>query len=97
ELPIFTIVLDNRGWQAVKSSVMRVYPGGAAATSDMFLSRLESGRQGEQRRFEEVGRAFGAHGECVRAPQDVADAIDRCLAALADGRSAVLTARIPPL
>ncbi|MBV9114522.1 MAG: thiamine pyrophosphate-requiring protein [Hyphomicrobiales bacterium] len=97
ELPIFTIVLDNRGWQAVKSSVMRVYPGGAAATSDMFLSRLESGRQGEQRRFEEVGRAFGAYGECVHAPQDVADAIDRCLAALADGRSAVLTARIPPL
>jgi acetolactate synthase I/II/III large subunit len=97
QLPIFTVVLDNRGWQAVKSSVMRVFPKGAAAASDMFLSRLESGRQGEERRFEEVGRAFGAYGECVRAPQDVPGAIDRCLAALDDGRSAVLTARIPPL
>ncbi|MBV9751867.1 MAG: thiamine pyrophosphate-requiring protein [Hyphomicrobiales bacterium] len=97
ELPIFTIVLDNRGWQAVKSSVMRVYPKGAAAAGDMFHSRLESGRQGEQRRFEEVGRAFGAYGECVRAPQDVPDAIGRCLAALDDGCSAVLTVRISPL
>jgi acetolactate synthase I/II/III large subunit len=97
QLPIFTIVLDNRGWQAVKSSVMRVFPKGAAAASDMFLSRLESGRQGEERRFEEVGRAFGAYGECVRAPRDVQGAIDRCLAALDDGRSAVLTVRIPPL
>jgi len=97
QLPIFTVVLDNRGWQAVKSSVMRVFPKGAAAASDMFLSRLESGRQGEERRFEEVGRAFGAYGECVRAPQDVQGAIDRCLAALDNGRSAVLTVRIPPL
>ncbi|MGC1575380.1 MAG: thiamine pyrophosphate-requiring protein [Beijerinckiaceae bacterium] len=97
QLPIFTVVLDNRGWQAVKSSVMRVFPKGAAAASDMFLSRLESGRQGEERRFEEVGRAFGAYGECVRAPQDVQGAIDRCLAALDDGRSAVLTVRIPAL
>jgi len=96
-LPIFTIVLDNRGWQAVKSSVMRVYPRGAAASSDKFLSRLDSGRQGEERRFEDVGRAFGAYGECVRLPQDMPDAIDRCLAALDGGRSAVLTVRIPPL
>jgi acetolactate synthase-1/2/3 large subunit len=97
QLSIFTVVLDNRGWQAVKSSVMRVFPKGAAAASDMFLSRLESGRQGEERRFEDVGRAFGSYGECVRAPQDVPGAIDRCLAALDDGRSAVLAARIPPL
>jgi acetolactate synthase-1/2/3 large subunit len=97
QLPIFTVVLDNRGWQAVKSSVMRVYPKGAAAESGMFLSRLESGRQGEERRFEEVARAFGAHGECVRTPEDMPAAIERCLAALDDGRAAVLTARITPL
>jgi acetolactate synthase I/II/III large subunit len=97
QLPIFTIVLDNRGWQAVKSSVMRVYPQGAAAKSDNFLSRLESGRQGEERRFEDVARAFGAHGECVRRPEEVAAAIDRCLAALEDGRAAVLTVRVTPL
>ena len=97
QLPIFTVVLDNRGWQAVKSSVMRVYPKGAAAETDNFLSRLESGRQGEERKLEDVARAFGAHGECVRRPEDVAVAIDRCFAALADGRAAVLRVRVTPL
>jgi len=90
-------VLDNRGWQAVKSSVMRVYPRGAAAETDNFFSRLESGRQGEERRLEDVARAFGAHGECVRRPEDVAAAIDRCFNALADGRAAVLRVRVTPL
>jgi len=96
-LPIFTIVLDNRGWQAVKSSTMRVYPKGAAAASDTFLARLESGRQGEERRFEQVAQAFGAYGECVREPVDIPAAIDRCLASIDGGRAAVLTVRITPL
>ena len=30
KLPIFTVVLDNGGWQAVKEAVLRVYPSGNA-------------------------------------------------------------------
>ena len=37
-----------------------------------------------------MGRAFGAHGECVTEPDDLAAAIDRCLAALEDGKAAVM-------
>lgn len=91
-LPIFTVVLDNRGWQAVKESVKRVYPNGAAAETDLFQSRL----QGE-RRFEEVAAAFGAHGERVSDPAELPTAIRRCLAAVDGGRAAVLTVRITPL
>jgi acetolactate synthase-1/2/3 large subunit len=90
QVPILTVVLDNGGWQAVKSAVQRVYPKGIAAETDQFQSRLKSGRQGEQRDFSAVARAFGAHGECVREPGDLATAIDRCLAALEDGKAAVL-------
>jgi acetolactate synthase-1/2/3 large subunit len=97
QIPILTVVLDNGGWQAVKSAVQRVYPKGIAAETDQFQSRLRSGRQGERRDFSEVGRAFGAHGECVTEPDDLADAIDRCLAALDDGKAAVLHVRITPL
>ena len=90
QIPILTVVLDNGGWQAVKSAVQRVYPKGIAAETDQFQSRLTSGRQGEQRDFSAVGRAFGAHGECVTEPDDLAAAIDRCFAALDDGKAAVL-------
>jgi acetolactate synthase-1/2/3 large subunit len=97
QIPIFTVVLDNGGWQAVKSAVQRVYPKGVAAETDQFQSRLRSGRQGEQRDFSAVAQAFGANGECVTEPDDLAAAIDRCLAALNDGKAAVLHVCITPL
>jgi acetolactate synthase I/II/III large subunit len=97
QIPILTVVLDNGGWQAVKSAVQRVYPKGVAAETDQFQSRLTSGRQGETRDFSAVGRAFGAYGECVTEPDDLAAAIDRCLAALDDGRAAVLHVHVTRL
>jgi acetolactate synthase-1/2/3 large subunit len=97
QVPIMTVVLDNGGWQAVKSAVQRVYPKGIAAETNQFQSRLKSGRQGEQRDFSAVAKAFGAHGECVREPGDLAAAIDRCFAALEDGKAAVLHVHVTPL
>ena len=97
QIPVLTVILDNGGWQAVKSAVQRVYPKGVAAETDQFQSRLTSGRQGETRDFSAVGRAFGAHGECVTGPDDLAAAIDRCLAALDDGKAAVLHVHVTRL
>jgi acetolactate synthase-1/2/3 large subunit len=97
QIPVLTVVLDNGGWQAVKSAVQRVYPKGIAAETDQFQSRLRSGRQGEQRDFSTVARAFGAHGECVTEPDDLDSAIDRCLSALGDGKAAVLHVHVTPL
>jgi acetolactate synthase-1/2/3 large subunit len=97
QIPILTVVLDNGGWQAVKSAVQRVYPKGIAAETDQFQSRLTSGRQGEQRDFSAVGRAFGAYGESVSEPDELAEAIDRCLAALDDGKAAVLHVHVTRL
>lgn len=96
-LPIFTIVLDNGGWQAVKASVQRVYPDGAAQRTDAFLSRLVSGREGEQRRFVDIASAFGAHGERVTDPDTLDLAISRCLKALDERRAAVLHVDVTPL
>jgi acetolactate synthase-1/2/3 large subunit len=96
-IPILTVVLDNGGWQAVKSAVQRVYPKGVAAETDQFQSRLTSGRQGERRDFSAVAKAFGAHGECVTEPDDLAASIDRCLAALDDGKAAVLHVHVTRL
>ena len=92
-----TVVLDNGGWQAVKSAVQRVYPRGVAAEINEFQSRLTSGRQGEIRDFSAIGRAFGAHGECVTEPDDLAAAIDRCLEALDGGKAAVLHVHVTRL
>jgi acetolactate synthase I/II/III large subunit len=90
QLPIFTVVLDNGGWQAVKEAVLRVYPDGAAAKTGEFQARL----QGQDRQFEKVAEAFGAYGECVSDPAEVEAAIARCLKAVDAGQAAVLNVQI---
>ena len=90
QLPIFTVVLDNGGWQAVKEAVVRVYPDGAAVHANEFQARL----QGQVRQFEKIGEAFGAYGECVSDPKEVAASIARCLKAVDAGKSAVLNVQI---
>jgi acetolactate synthase-1/2/3 large subunit len=97
QIPILTMVLDNGGWQAVKSAVQRVYPKGVAAETNEFQSRLMSGRQGEVRDFSAVAKAFGAHGERVSEPGELSAAIDRCLVALDDGKAAVLHVHVTRL
>ena len=92
-LPIFTVVLDNGGWQAVKEAVLRVYPDGAAASADDFQARLG----GERRGFAEVACAFGAHAETVEDPEQLRQAIARCAAALDAGQAAVLCVRVTRL
>ncbi len=92
-LPILSVVLDNGGWQAVKEAVLRVHPDGPSATHQQFHARLA----GEQRRFEQVGQAFGAHGERVTRPDELEPALHRCLQALDNGRAAVLVVSITQL
>jgi acetolactate synthase-1/2/3 large subunit len=89
-LPIFTVVLDNGGWQAVKEAVLRVHPDGPAAQAGEFKARLK----GEKRQFEQVAQAFGAHGERVSRAEDLPAAITRCLQALDEGRAALLVASV---
>ena len=92
ETPIFTVVLDNSGWAAVKESTLRMYPKGRAFTSNQFASLLPQGMD-----FAGVAEAAGAYGERLSDPNDVDAAIARCLAALDAGRSVVMHARIAPL
>jgi acetolactate synthase-1/2/3 large subunit len=95
DLPIFTVVLDNRGWSAVKEATRRVYPKGVAVERQAYGARLDTTKA--ERRFEDVARAFGAHGERATTADQVAGAIRRCFDAVEAGQSAVLTVRVTPL
>jgi len=92
ELPIFTVVLDNSGWSAVKESTLRMYPDGAAKAVGEFGARLAPGVD-----FAKICEAAGGYGEMLTDPDAVPAAIRRCLDAVRGGRSAVLHAKIPVL
>ena len=91
-LPILTVLLDNGGWSAVKESTLRMYPQGEAKSTNQFVSDL-----GYSTDFSAIAEAAGAHGERLTDPEQVEAAVERCLAALDAGRSALLHVRITPL
>jgi acetolactate synthase-1/2/3 large subunit len=88
-LPIFSIVLDNSGWSAVKESTLRVFPGGEANTANEFEAELAPNVE-----FAKVGEAFGAHTEKVTDPADVPAALARCVKEVRGGRAALLHVRV---
>ncbi|VCU70872.1 Acetolactate synthase isozyme 3 large subunit [Pigmentiphaga humi] len=85
KLPILTVVLDNGGWSAVKQSTLRVYPDGDAQGQDWFEAELPEGVE-----YAKIAEAFGALGETVADPAALPEAIQRCVAAVRNGRSALL-------
>jgi acetolactate synthase-1/2/3 large subunit len=91
-LPILTVLLDNGGWSAVKESTLRMYPQGEAKSTNQFASDL-----GYSTDFAAIAEAAGAHGERLTDPEQVEAAVERSLAALDAGRSALLHVRITPL
>ncbi len=92
KLPVFTVVLDNTGWAAVKEATLRVYPAGDAKAGSDYGATLAPDMN-----FAKVAEAAGAHGELVTDPDSVEGAINRCLAAVKEGRSAVLHVRVTKL
>jgi acetolactate synthase-1/2/3 large subunit len=92
QVPFLSIVLDNSGWSAVKQSTLRVFPEGEANTTNEFESELAP-----KVAFTKVAEAFGAYGETVSDPADVAAAIARCAKEVRGGRSALLHARVTHL
>ena len=85
-LPILTVVFNNQQWEAVKSGTLAVHPDGAAKTRGTFpLSELRPSP-----RFEEMARTVDGYGERVETPGELPAALKRGLAAVREGRPAIL-------
>ena len=91
DLPIMTVVIDNAGWSAVKEATLRMYPEGEALAAGEFEARLAPDMD-----FSKVAESAGAYGVKVGHPDEVSDAIRRCLAEVRQGRSALMHACIAP-
>ena len=85
-LPILTVIFNNQRWEAVKGSVLGLYPDGRAKATGRFpLSDLTPSP-----RFEEIVKAVDGLGERVERPSDLPGALKRGLAAVREGQPALL-------
>ena len=86
DVPILTVIFNNQRWEAVKSAAAKLHPDGWAKRTGRFpLSDLTPSPK-----FEEIVKAFDGYGERVEKPADVGPALKRGLAAVREGRQALV-------
>ena len=87
ELPVCTIILNNRMWGSVRKATLGLHPDGAASRLNRSpLTALEPNPD-----FEKIVEASGGYGERVDNAEDLPGALDRALKAIdVEGRQAVL-------
>jgi acetolactate synthase-1/2/3 large subunit len=85
-LPVLTVIFNNQQWEAVKAGALAVHPSGVAKTRGRFpLSELRPSP-----RFEEMAKTVDGYGERVESPGELPAALKRGLAAVREGRPAIL-------
>ena len=87
DLPVCTIILNNRMWGSVRKATLGLHPDGAASRLNRSpLTSLEPNPH-----FEKLVEASGGYGERVDHAEDLPDALERALKAVDDEkRQAVL-------
>ncbi|MBR0665188.1 thiamine pyrophosphate-binding protein [Roseomonas hellenica] len=81
DIPVLVVVIDNGMYGTIRMHQERDYPGRVSAT------RLKNPD------FAAYARAFGGHGETIRATEDFAPAFER---AIASGKPAILHCFLDP-
>ena len=90
ELPVLTIVCNNRRWHAVDAATRFVYPEGSAARAPVMpLVELEPSPE-----FTKVAEASDAFARKVSDAAALPDAVAEALAAVAGGRQALLDVQV---
>ena len=87
ELPVCTIILNNRMWGSVRKATLGLHPDGAASRLNRSpLTALEPNPD-----FEKIVEASGGYGERVDNAEDLPAAMDRAMHAVdVEKRQAVL-------
>jgi acetolactate synthase-1/2/3 large subunit len=84
--PFLAVILNNGGYNASKLPVVNLFPEGASVEQDAFPGV----RFHQPPDLAALARSCHAYGERVEDPAEVEAAIERALAAIAGGQSAVL-------
>jgi acetolactate synthase-1/2/3 large subunit len=86
-LPTLTVIFNNHGYNAMKMDHQGYYPDGVAAQHDLWL-----GHPVTEFDYAELAKPHGGWGRTVDRPDELPGAIEEGLAAVADGRPAILNA-----
>ena len=92
DLPILIVILNNGGYDAMKKEHRAYYPDGAAADNDLFYGFPVTGLD-----YEELAKLVGGFGQRVETPAELRAAIEAAVAAVKDGKTAILNIITEPV
>ncbi len=84
-LPILIVVFNNVGYNAMRANHLSYYPDGTAKQNDLFFGYPINGPD-----YAELVKPFGGFGRTVDDPAQLDDALREGLAAVKEGRTAIL-------
>jgi len=79
------VVLNNKKYEAMRKGHVHHYPDGASASKDLHFGVTIDGPD-----YEQLGSHFGFHGERVEYRAELEIALKSALAAMKEGRTAIL-------
>ena len=85
KLPILVVILNNGGYRAMKEEHHAYYPDGIAKAKDQSYGFATTGFE-----YSELVKPFGGYGQRVDKPADLKPALERCIAAVNGGDTAIL-------
>ena len=91
--PFLTVIYNNRGWKSPKLSTLGVHPDGVANETNEFFVDFDP--PADLAKIAES--AGGAYARTVKNPSEVKDALRKAIAAVKEGRSAVLDVYLPAI
>lgn len=91
--PFITVILNNRGWGAVKGAVVSGHPKGAAARTGSFWAGFDP--PGDWAGV--AAAAGGAWASTVARAEDLEPALEMAWARLAEGQTAVISVFVTPV
>lgn len=91
--PFLTVIYNNRGWKSPKLSTLGVHPNGVANETNTFFNDFDP--PADLAKIAES--AGGAYAQTVKDPKEVKNALSKAMAAIKEGRSAVLDVYLPAI
>lgn len=91
-LPILIVVCDKRGYCSQTWNVQKYFPDGAAVRTGQYFGNVIAPTPD----YAKLVEAYGGSGERVTEPGALDAAVERALAVLAGGRSALLDVFVDP-
>lgn len=85
KVPILVVIFNNGGYRAMKLEHHAYYPDGIAAAKDQSYGFPITGFE-----YSDLVKPFGGFGKRVEKPADLKPALKRAIAAVNDGRTAIL-------